>query len=873
MLRLSLPVRVSLLILLLVALLVGFSSWWLIRTAEETARTEVAAGLSEALSVQSSVQQREYEKLALQAQALAADPVIQAHLSDVEDELELADLDDQLDHLRSGRGLDLLAVIGPNRRPLVESGAGVVRGLSGAVFDAAVEARQAQFVVDDETTLLATVLIPLVRDFDLLGFLLVGSAFDDAYLQEITRMTPGEILMIGGHRGESEVRHSTLETPVAAEVLRTLRTMGSLEEMLGSAHRQELEVEGESMSGVSAALYGGEGEQVGASLALLSLDERLVAARRFRNALLVAGASTALLGSLLAWLVLRGADRPIERTLQQARALAAGDFDARTGVARSDAVGELALTLDGMAAALGEQQELTQYVRRAARALPNPRRGQVATRTREESVALVMIDVRGRNSTSLEPRPEDLLEGHARDLSRARAAVKTNAGRIEAQMGHRLLASFPSGSGSKTGRGALFRALRAGVVIQEELGEPEHAFEDVDPPAIVITTGKVQTGSHSFDGEPERIVIGAGVRQLEGLLREAGSGDLMLSANAWQRLLPRAESCGLEVRAQRGLLTPQEIYPLSLVVARTLLQPLAGGGDGSGEPSSRPWPEQSDGLATSDLLPEAGEILDERFALQTVVGAGNLGRIFRAHDAELDDVVLVEACERTAFDSDGLIKLENRIERARQARHASLERVLECGSTSRVVYTCREHLAGLDLRFLLDQAGPLPVRGAVRVAQQLAEALAELHTADLLHGNVASEQVRLSADGNAYLTGHGLLWPLRGGRAAVSLAGDQAPELRSGATPDVRTDLYCLGVVLYELFTGKPPFGDGKGEDEGAPLLDTPLGAEVVVPPTTVRVALPAGLDRILLALLDDDPERRPARASEVAASLSDLKS
>jgi tetratricopeptide (TPR) repeat protein/predicted Ser/Thr protein kinase len=259
-----------------------------------------------------------------------------------------------------------------------------------------------------------------------------------------------------------------------------------------------------------------------------------------------------------------------------------------------------------------------------------------------------------------------------------------------------------------------------------------------------------------------------------------------------------------------------------------------------------------------------GTFLNQRYRLDAELGRGGMGVIYRAHDALLDRTVAVKVLTQRGLGSQGRARLLREAQAAARLNHPNIVAVYDAGETDGLPFIVMEYVPGTSLH---DQP-PAEIERIVSVAQQLCAALGHAHEHGIVHRDLKPENVIMEADGNVKLTDFGLARSREASRltqedALVGTTFYLAPEQALGGELDGRADLYALGVLLYELLTGRLPF---TGDDPLA-IISQHLHAPAV-PPSTFRPDLPAALEAIVLKLLAKDPADRFASAGEVTLAL-----
>jgi serine/threonine-protein kinase len=273
-----------------------------------------------------------------------------------------------------------------------------------------------------------------------------------------------------------------------------------------------------------------------------------------------------------------------------------------------------------------------------------------------------------------------------------------------------------------------------------------------------------------------------------------------------------------------------------------------------------------------------GDVVGERYELEELVGTGGMSSVYRAHDRLLDRKVALKVLHSHYGDDGEYVERFRREARAvARLSHPNIVTVIDRGEEDGRQFIVFEYVDGQNLKALVDRSGALPIATALSLAHQIARGLAFAHSRGIVHRDVKPQNVLMNGDGRAQVTDFGIARSRDGGHGVTQTgtvrgaSDDIAPEQAQGQRVSPQTDVYSLGVVLYELLTGEVPY---PGENFVAVAM-----RHINEPPPHVRAVrpeVPARLDAALQRAMAKDPEDRFASmdefCTELQASLRELQ-
>jgi serine/threonine-protein kinase len=276
----------------------------------------------------------------------------------------------------------------------------------------------------------------------------------------------------------------------------------------------------------------------------------------------------------------------------------------------------------------------------------------------------------------------------------------------------------------------------------------------------------------------------------------------------------------------------------------------------AGSPARTPTPAAS-------LAP--GAIIAGRYRLVSLLGKGGMGDVYRADDLTLDQPVALKFLPVAAGDDEArLSRFHNELRVARQVSHKNVCRLYDLGEAGGRRFLTMEYVDGEDLASLIRRIGRLPHDKAVQIARQLCAGVAAAHDRGVLHRDLKPANVMIDGAGDVRITDFGIATAVSDGASEfVGTPQYMAPEQFSGGSASVRSDIYALGLIVFEVFTGRRA-QDAKTLEDLRKFHET--GTHTT--PSSIVRDLDPSVERVILRCLERAPERRPISALAVAAAL-----
>jgi len=276
---------------------------------------------------------------------------------------------------------------------------------------------------------------------------------------------------------------------------------------------------------------------------------------------------------------------------------------------------------------------------------------------------------------------------------------------------------------------------------------------------------------------------------------------------------------------------------------------------------------------------EKGALFAARYEILGTLGRGGMGVVYRARDRQLDEVVALKVLRPEVVREDPTLleRFKQEVKAARRVTHRNILRTHDFGETAGTPYISMEYIDGVTLKDLIANKGALPVPVGLRIAKQMCQGLEAAHAQGVVHRDIKPQNMLILPESGELkimdfgIARHSEMKAQSGLTTAGTVMGTpdyMPPEQAQGQPADFRSDIYSLGVVFFEVFTGKLPFS----ADNSMAMVMAHIQRQPPQP-RSLKPQLPEDLAALILKCLEKDPARRYARVAEILPDLSAVSS
>ena len=268
-----------------------------------------------------------------------------------------------------------------------------------------------------------------------------------------------------------------------------------------------------------------------------------------------------------------------------------------------------------------------------------------------------------------------------------------------------------------------------------------------------------------------------------------------------------------------------------------------------------------------------GSTFAGRYQIIEELGKGGMGKVYKAVDTRINEKIALKLIKaEISSDNKTLERFGNELKLARKIVHKNVGRMYDINEEEGTHYITMEYVSGQDLKGLIRQSGQLAIGTTISVAKQICEGLAEAHKVGVVHRDLKPNNIMIDREGEVRIMDFGIARSLKeksitGAGVMIGTPEYMSPEQVEGKEVDQRSDIYSLGIILYEMVTGRVPF-----EGETPFTIGMKHKGETPKNPKVLNAQIPEDLSNMIMRCLEKDKEQRYQSSGEVQEELGDIE-